>query len=119
MASSRPSSPKSQSMVVAHWLRAAMPRAVAPSRNACLTICNGVLAPRRITAQDNLFEIGASSLKLIEMHEQIDRDYPNSVDLTELFDYPTVEALAKHLRASWRSASANGITPAANTRIVP
>ncbi len=62
-----------------------------------LTICNGVLAPRKITPQDNLFEIGASSLKLIEMHEQIDRDYPNSVDLTELFDYPTVEALAKHL----------------------
>jgi aryl carrier-like protein len=62
-----------------------------------LGICNGVLAPRRISAQDNLFEIGASSLKLIEMHEQIDRDYPNLVDLTELFDYPTVEALAKHL----------------------
>jgi acyl-CoA synthetase (AMP-forming)/AMP-acid ligase II/aryl carrier-like protein len=62
-----------------------------------LGICNGVLAPRRISAQDNLFEIGASSLKLIEMHEQIDRDYPNLVDLTELFDYPTVEQLAKHL----------------------
>ncbi len=62
-----------------------------------LTICNGVLAPRRIGAQDNLFEIGASSLKLIEMHEQIDRDYPDSVDLTELFDYPTIAQLAKHL----------------------
>jgi len=62
-----------------------------------LGICNGVLAPRRISAQDNLFEIGASSLKLIEMHEQIDRDYPNIVDLTELFDHPTIEALARHL----------------------
>ncbi len=46
---------------------------------------------------DNLFEIGASSLKLIEIHEQIDRDYPNLVDLTELFDYPTVAQLAKLL----------------------
>jgi acyl carrier protein len=64
-----------------------------------LTICNGVLNPRRITAQDNLFEIGASSLKLIEIHEQIDRDYPDLVDLTELFDYPTVAQLAAHLAA--------------------
>jgi acyl-CoA synthetase (AMP-forming)/AMP-acid ligase II/aryl carrier-like protein len=64
-----------------------------------LAICNTVLAPRTITAQDNLFEIGASSLKLIEIHEQIDRDYPNVVDLTELFDHPTIEALAKHLSA--------------------
>jgi len=64
-----------------------------------LGICNTVLAPRQITAQDNLFEIGASSLKLIEMHEQIDRDYPDQLDLTELFDHPTVADLAKHLSA--------------------
>jgi acyl-CoA synthetase (AMP-forming)/AMP-acid ligase II/aryl carrier-like protein len=64
-----------------------------------LGICNGVLAPRQITPQDNLFEIGASSLKLIEIHEQVDRDYPNIVDLTELFDHPTVAQLAAHLSA--------------------
>jgi iturin family lipopeptide synthetase A len=62
-----------------------------------LTICNGVLSPRKIGPDDNLFEIGASSLKLIEIHEQIDRDYPNLVDLTELFDHPTVAQIAKHL----------------------
>jgi aryl carrier-like protein len=62
-----------------------------------LAICNGVLAPRVISAQDNLFEIGASSLKLIEIHEQVDRDYPGLVDLTELFDHPTVAELATHL----------------------
>jgi acyl-CoA synthetase (AMP-forming)/AMP-acid ligase II/aryl carrier-like protein len=62
-----------------------------------LAICNGVLAGRAISAQDNLFEIGASSLKLIEIHEQIDREYPNLVDLTELFDHPTVAQLATHL----------------------
>jgi acyl-CoA synthetase (AMP-forming)/AMP-acid ligase II/aryl carrier-like protein len=62
-----------------------------------LGICNGVLAPRQISPQDNLFEIGASSLKLIEIHEQVDRDYPDMVDLTELFDHPTVEQLARYL----------------------
>nr|PZN65414.1 MAG: AMP-dependent synthetase [Pseudomonadota bacterium] len=62
-----------------------------------LNICNTVLAPRKVGADDNLFEIGASSLKLIEIHEQVDRDYPGLVDLTELFDHPTPAMLAAHL----------------------
>src|SRR5690606_3373620 len=62
-----------------------------------LNICNSVLAPRRVGPLDNLFEIGASSLKLIEIHEQVDRDYPDMVDLTELFDHPTVAELAAYL----------------------
>ncbi len=64
-----------------------------------LAICNSVLTGRKTGPDDNLFEIGASSLKLIEIHEQIDRDYPNQVDLTELFDHPTVAELARHLSA--------------------
>jgi acyl carrier protein len=52
---------------------------------------------RRIDVHDNLFEIGASSLKLIEIHEQIDRLYPGLIDLTELFDFPSIAELAKHL----------------------
>ena len=49
--------------------------------------------------QDNLFEVGASSLKLIEIHEQIDREYPGLIDLTELFDYPTIAELARHIES--------------------
>ncbi|MEO8309480.1 MAG: AMP-binding protein, partial [Pseudomonadota bacterium] len=62
-----------------------------------LVICNGVLTTRKVGPDDNLFEIGVSSLKLIEIHEQVDRDYPDMVDLTELFDHPTVAQLARHL----------------------
>jgi acyl-CoA synthetase (AMP-forming)/AMP-acid ligase II/aryl carrier-like protein len=60
-------------------------------------ICEAALPGKRVDAQDNLFEIGASSLKLIEIHEQIDRQYPGLVDLTELFDFPTIAELARHL----------------------
>jgi acyl-CoA synthetase (AMP-forming)/AMP-acid ligase II/aryl carrier-like protein len=60
-------------------------------------ICEAALPGKRVDVQDNLFEIGASSLKLIEIHEQIDRQYPGLVDLTELFDYPTILELARHL----------------------
>jgi acyl-CoA synthetase (AMP-forming)/AMP-acid ligase II/acyl carrier protein len=60
-------------------------------------ICDTALE-RNIGIDDNLFEIGASSLKLIEIHEQIDREYPGQVDLTELFDFPTIGELAQHLQ---------------------
>jgi aryl carrier-like protein len=59
-------------------------------------ICDAALE-RNIDVNDNLFEIGASSLKLIEIHEQIDRVYPGLVDLTELFDFPTISELSRHL----------------------
>ena len=61
------------------------------------TIVDAALEGKKVDLHDNLFEIGASSLKLIEIHEQIDREYPGQVDLTELFDFPTIAELAAHL----------------------
>ena len=46
------------------------------SRRSCKNICDAALEGKRVDVHDNLFEIGASSLKLIEIHEQIDREYP-------------------------------------------
>jgi len=60
-------------------------------------IVDRALEGKNVGLHDNLFEIGASSLKLIEIHENIDRDYPGLVDLTELFDFPTIAELAQHL----------------------
>jgi len=65
--------------------------------NKLQLICQTALPGKRIDVNDNLFEIGASSLKLIEIHENIDREFPGLIDLTELFDHPTIAELAKHL----------------------
>lgn len=67
-------------------------------------ICDQELG-REISRDDNLFEIGASSLKLIAIHESIDREYPGHIDLTELFDYPTLAELATHLESKLKAAS--------------
>jgi acyl-CoA synthetase (AMP-forming)/AMP-acid ligase II/acyl carrier protein len=69
------------------------------------SLCETALPGKRIGVDDNLFEIGASSLKLIEIHESIDRDFPGQVDLTELFDYPTIAQLAKHLETKLSKAT--------------
>jgi acyl-CoA synthetase (AMP-forming)/AMP-acid ligase II/acyl carrier protein len=68
------------------------------------TICDAALEGKRVDVNDNLFEVGASSLKLIEIHEQIDRLYPGQIDLTELFDFPTIAELAKHLEGKLAQA---------------
>ena len=62
-------------------------------------IVDDALPGKRVEVDDNLFEIGASSLTLIQIHEQIDREFPGLVDLTELFDFPTVAELARHLQS--------------------
>jgi len=68
------------------------------------SICDAALEGKRIDIHDNLFEVGASSLKLIEIHEQIDREYPGKVELTELFDFPTIAELAQHLESKLAQA---------------
>jgi acyl-CoA synthetase (AMP-forming)/AMP-acid ligase II/acyl carrier protein len=62
-------------------------------------ICDAALEGKKLDLHDNLFEVGASSLKLIEIHEQIDREFPGQIDLTELFDFPTIAELAAHLES--------------------
>lgn len=62
-------------------------------------ICRAAFAGRAIGVDENLFDLGASSLKLIEIHEEIDRAFPGTVDLTELFDHPTLAQLARHVGA--------------------
>jgi acyl-CoA synthetase (AMP-forming)/AMP-acid ligase II/aryl carrier-like protein len=69
-------------------------------------ICEAALPGKTIGVHDNLFELGASSLKLIEIHETIDRDFPGQIDLTELFDHPTIAQLAAHLEAKLARAAA-------------
>ena len=70
------------------------------------SICETALPGKRIDVNDNLFEIGASSLKLIEIHENIDRGFPGLIDLTELFDHPTIAELAEHLESKLKTGPA-------------
>jgi acyl-CoA synthetase (AMP-forming)/AMP-acid ligase II/acyl carrier protein len=60
-------------------------------------IVDDAMPGKHVDVDDNLFDVGASSLTLIQVHEKIDELYPGAVDLTELFDFPTISQLAKHL----------------------
>jgi acyl-CoA synthetase (AMP-forming)/AMP-acid ligase II len=77
---------------------AAEPGSLSEIEDKLKTIVDSAMQGKRVGVNDNLFEVGASSLKLIEIHERIDLEYPGLVDLTELFDFPTIAELAKHLQ---------------------
>ncbi|HTE42895.1 MAG TPA: non-ribosomal peptide synthetase, partial [Steroidobacteraceae bacterium] len=82
---------------------AAAPEAALPTdasiESRLKAICDAILDDRKIGVNDNLFDVGVSSLKLVAIHERIDQEFPGMVDLTDIFDHPTIAELAKALEA--------------------
>jgi len=62
-----------------------------------LDVCRQVFPDRDIKSDQNLFELGADSLMLVKMHEEIDARFPGKVEVTDLFDYPTISSLAGYI----------------------
>ncbi len=62
-----------------------------------LEICQAHLPARPLHADDNLFEIGTSSLALAQIYERVDATWPGLLEVTDFFDYPTVHAMAGYL----------------------
>ena len=63
-----------------------------------VVVCREVAKDRKIGADDNLFEVGVSSLTLTEIVLAIDEKYPGKLDISDLFDYPTLREIAAFLK---------------------
>jgi acyl-CoA synthetase (AMP-forming)/AMP-acid ligase II/acyl carrier protein len=61
-------------------------------------ICREHSKERTIGPDDNLFEIGISSLTLTEIALAVDERYPGQLDISDIFDYPTLREIADFLR---------------------
>jgi acyl-CoA synthetase (AMP-forming)/AMP-acid ligase II/acyl carrier protein len=61
-------------------------------------ICREFSKERVIGPDDNLFEVGVSSLTLTEIILAVDEKHPGKVDISDLFDYPTIRELAGFIR---------------------
>ena len=64
-----------------------------------VAICREFSKDRTIGADDNLFEVGVSSLTLTEIVLAIDEKYPGKLDISDLFDYPTLREVADFMRS--------------------
>lgn len=56
-----------------------------------------ILGVERVGTGDNFFEIGGNSILLIQMHTQIEKQYPGKLTITDLFAFPTIGKLAGDL----------------------
>jgi acyl-CoA synthetase (AMP-forming)/AMP-acid ligase II/acyl carrier protein len=63
-----------------------------------VAICREFAKDRAIGPDDNLFEVGVSSLTLTEIVLAIDERYPGKLDISDLFDYPTLREIAAFMR---------------------
>ena len=61
-------------------------------------ICREFSKERRIGPDDNLFEVGLSSLTLTEIVLAVDEKYPGRLDISDLFDHPTIRELARFMQ---------------------
>jgi len=66
-------------------------------RAAIASIVEAVVPDKRIGPDDDLFDAGLSSLDLAQIHEGIEERFPDRVELDDLFENPTILALAEHL----------------------
>jgi len=61
-------------------------------------ICREFAKERAIGPDDNLFEVGVSSLTLTEIVLGIDEKHPGKLDISDLFDYPTLREIAAFIK---------------------
>ena len=62
-----------------------------------LEVCRSLLPEKTIGLDDNIFEMGTSSLTLAQIYERVDAAYPGQLEVTDFFEYPTVRAMAGFL----------------------
>ncbi len=77
----------------------AAPRDVRAIEARLLDICRVRVEGVPVGADDNLFELGISSLVLASIHADIEALWPGALDITDLFDHPTVGEIATVLAA--------------------
>lgn len=60
-------------------------------------ICNQIITDQTVHLDDNLIDVGASSLTLAEIHELIDDHFPGRFELTDFLEYQTIGEIAAFL----------------------
>lgn len=59
-----------------------------------------VLGREQVGIDDNFFDIGGHSLLVVRVHRELDGKLPKPLQLTDLYRFPTIRALVKHIESS-------------------
>jgi bacitracin synthase 3 len=78
-----------------------------PTQLALAALCRAILQRGEVGANDNLFSLGANSLRVMELVSRIRTDLQANIELLDVYAYPTIAELAARIenrRARERSA---------------
>ena len=75
------------------------PAETASTLDRLQVICQRVVTDRQIGPDENLLETNLNSLTLARLHEAIDREFPHRIEVSDLFEHPTLRHLARLLDA--------------------
>lgn len=80
----------------------------APLEKQIATVWQDVLGIEAAGLDDNFFDLGGTSLLMLRVHSHLRAAAGREVRIVELFQYPTIRALATH----WKSAATSTISAA-------
>ncbi len=61
-------------------------------------IWQDVLQVTQVGIQDNFFDIGGHSLRMVQVHSRLLAALPVTLTIVELFQYPTIRTLTEHIQ---------------------
>jgi natural product biosynthesis luciferase-like monooxygenase protein len=79
-----------------------------PLQQQILAIWRDVLKLRRVGLRDNFFDIGGHSLLAVQAHRRLSAVVGQPLSLTDIFRFPTVEALSAYLGGAGSPAKSDG-----------
>lgn len=68
-----------------------------PSEQAIAAAWREVLCLAQIGVNENFFDLGGHSLLLLQVHDRLRRTLPRELSMVEIFQHPTIRALAAHV----------------------
>ncbi|MGB8955814.1 MAG: amino acid adenylation domain-containing protein [Tumebacillaceae bacterium] len=78
-----------------------------------------VLGLHAVGIDDNFFEVGGHSLNIVQVEVRLREELGLTVPTMELFRFPTIRALANHLRSSEGTAQGQGAVRSALQKVAP
>lgn len=63
-----------------------------------LRVWKKILGELPIGIEDNFFNVGGNSFSIVLLHAELDKLFPNAISVMDLFAYPTISLLRKHLK---------------------
>jgi acyl carrier protein len=73
-------------------------------------IWQGILEIENISIHDNFFDIGGNSLSVISLTNYIMTEFNLDLDVTAVFEFPTIHKLSRLISAKIKEQSTNKIT---------